>query len=138
MKTARTATLVALAALACIQDRQQREGPTGLTSLVRDSAGIQIVENPAPPAGSRLGWRIGPEPGVSIGSSDGEEPYLLYLAYDATILTDGRIVVADGACAARSSPCGIGKTWIRSSWSSGTAKADCEPRWERIRAGTRT
>ena len=96
MKTARTATLVALAALACIQD-QRREGPTGLTSLVRDSAGIQIVENPAPPAGSRLGWRIGPEPGVSIGSSDGEEPYLLYLAYDATILSDGRIVVADGA-----------------------------------------
>ena len=96
MRTAGSTTLVALAALACQQD-QQREGPTGLSSLIRDSAGIQIVENPAPPAGSRLGWRIGPEPSVSIGSGDAEGPYVLYLARDATILADGRIVVADGA-----------------------------------------
>ena len=96
MKAVGTATLIALAALACQQD-QQREGPTGLTSLIRDSAGIQIVENPAPPAGSRLGWRVGSEPSVSIGSGDAEGPYVLYLARDATILADGRIVVADGA-----------------------------------------
>ena len=40
-------------------------------------------------------WRIGPEPTLSIGEVDGEDPYLLYLARDATRLNDGRIVVAN-------------------------------------------
>ncbi len=85
--------LVILPAVACQQDDRP---VSALRGQIRDSAGIQIVENPAPPAGSLLGWRIGSEPGVSIGSSDGEEPYLLYRAMDATILADGRIVVANG------------------------------------------
>ena len=62
---------------------------------IRDSAGIRIVENRSPPRGSRLNWRIGPEPIVSIGEADGAEPYLLLGARDATRLSDGRIVVAN-------------------------------------------
>ena len=62
---------------------------------IRDSADIRIVENQTPPQGYRLPWRIGPEPTVSIGEVDGEEPYLLNGARDATILSDGRIVVAN-------------------------------------------
>lgn len=62
---------------------------------VEDSAGILIVENASPPEGSRLGWRIGSEPAVSIGEVDGEEPYLLHVAWDATRLSDGRIVVTN-------------------------------------------
>ena len=62
---------------------------------IRDSADIRIVENETPPQDSRLPWRIGPEPTVSIGKVDGEEPYLLNGARDATILSDGRIVVAN-------------------------------------------
>ena len=62
---------------------------------IRDSAGIRIVENPRPPEGSRLAWRIGPEPLVSIGVLEGEEAYMLYGALDATRLSDGRIVVAN-------------------------------------------
>lgn len=85
--------LVILPALAC---QQHDTGPSALRSQTRDSAGIRIVENPAPPADSRLGWRIGSEPSVSIGRRGGEEPYLLYRAGDATILSDGRILVADG------------------------------------------
>ena len=81
-----------LATLACQPDNSP---PTALQSEIRDSAGIRIVENPAPPAGSRLGWRIGPEPRVSIGEREGEAPYLLYRVMDATILADGRIVVAN-------------------------------------------
>ena len=69
--------------------------PTAPQAQVKDSAGILIVENARPPEGSRLGWRIGPEPTVSIGAVDGEEPYLLHLAWDATRLSDGRIVVAN-------------------------------------------
>lgn len=68
---------------------------SGLAGEVRDSAGIRIVENARPPEGSRLGWRIGPEPAVSIGVFEGEEPYLLHWALDATRLGDGRIVVAN-------------------------------------------
>ena len=62
---------------------------------VEDSAGILIVENASPPQGSRLGWRMGSEPTVSIGEVDGEEPYLLHVAWDATRPGDGRIVVAN-------------------------------------------
>ncbi len=97
MRTARTATLVALTVLACQQDQQQREGPPGLSSLIRDSAGIRIIENSRPPDGSRLGWRIGPGPTVSIGEREGEDPYLFSAATDATTLRDGRIVVVDMA-----------------------------------------
>ena len=97
--------LVLLPALACQQHdtgtsalRSQEAFTTRLKAAAeaRDSAGIQVVENPAPPAGSRLEWRIGPEPSVSIGRREGEDPYLLYRASDATILADGRIVVANG------------------------------------------
>ncbi len=86
------AGVVAAATAAC---QGGGDDPAGLHSEVRDSAGIRIVENAAPPEGSRLGWTIGPEPTVSIGVLDGEGPYMLYRAYDATMLSDGRIVVAN-------------------------------------------
>ena len=95
MKTARTTTLVALAALACAQDDQQQQSPTGLASLVRDSADIRITENASPPKGSRLPWRIGPEPTVSIGELEGEEPYMLHWAGSLAKLSDGRIMVGN-------------------------------------------
>ena len=61
----------------------------------RDSAGIRIVDNARPADGSRLPWRIGVEPALSIGEVVGEEAYLLHRANDATILPDGRIVIAN-------------------------------------------
>ena len=97
MKTARIATFVALAAFACAQDDHQQQSPTGLASHIRDSADIRITENPRPPEGSRLPWRIGPEPTVSIGELEGEEPYMLHEAINFSRLSDGRIVVADYA-----------------------------------------
>ena len=85
--------LTSLAALACEQGRQS---PLSLPTQTRDSAGIRIVENARPTDGSRLGWTIGPEPAVSIGVLEGEEPYMLHWANDATRLRTGRIVVANG------------------------------------------
>ena len=83
---------VAMGLMACQGDR---EGADGLRAgQERDSAGIRIVENASPPEGSRLGWRIGPEPSLSIGKLDGDDPYILYQALDAHRLHDGRIVVA--------------------------------------------
>jgi len=61
----------------------------------RDSAGIRIIENARPADDSRLPWRIGSEPAVSIGEVVGAEAYLLHRANDATILPDGRIVIAN-------------------------------------------
>ena len=92
MRTSAVLTLLMLT-LACGQDPQTSGGPV---SEARDSAGIMIVENPSPPEGSRLGWRIGPEPDVSIGVLEGEEPYMLHWVGGATRLPDGRIVVANG------------------------------------------
>ena len=81
-----------LAPLACAPDRDGAPSPATVT---RDSAGIHIVENARPADGSRLPWRIGPEPAASIGVLEGEEPYMLHYVMDATKLPDGRIVVAN-------------------------------------------
>ncbi len=74
MKIRMPPTLIALAAMACQSDM----ATGGVSSQLRDSAGIQIVENARPPTGSRLGWRIGPEPSVSIGVLEGDEPHMLF------------------------------------------------------------
>lgn len=84
--------VVALGTLACKQDLQATQRPQ---SVERDSAGVRIVENERPLDGSRLGWRIGPEPSVTIGKVEGDEPYLLLWATGASRLSDGRIVVAN-------------------------------------------
>ena len=46
---------------------------------IRDSAGIRIIENGRPEEGSRLAWRIGPEPSVTIGSVEANAEFQLYL-----------------------------------------------------------
>ena len=68
----------------------------GLQSTVRDSAGVAIIENRRPLPESRLGWRVGPEATVSIGTAEGDPAYELFVAGGATRLSDGRIVVANG------------------------------------------
>ena len=72
-----------------------QSSPIELAYVVRDSAGIGIVENARPPDGSRLGWQVDPEPSVRIGALRGKEPYLLHRVGGATKLSDGRIVVAN-------------------------------------------
>ena len=78
--------------LACRSDAGSTDA---FRSEPRDSAGIRIIENSRPADGSRLGWRVGPGPAVSIGTVEGEVPYLFAAATDATTLRDGRIVVVD-------------------------------------------
>ena len=78
---------------ACTPDRS----PPITTPQLRDSADIRIAENPRPPGGSRLGWRIGPDPTVTIGAAEGEDPYLLHRVGTTATLSDGSIVVPDGA-----------------------------------------
>ena len=92
MKICIPTILFVLLLAACAPDRDAGSGPATVTS---DSAGIQIVENARPADGSRLPWRIAPEPAASIGVLEGEEPYMLHYVIDATKLPDGRIVVAN-------------------------------------------
>ena len=92
MKAGRLTILLPFAPLACGTDANDG---TRLHSITRDSADVRIVENPRPPEGSRV-WRVGPEPSVSIGEREGEDPYMLHQIRDATKLDDGRILVANG------------------------------------------
>ena len=82
---------IALATVSCSD-----QGVTvAVGSEARDSAGIRIVENVRPPDGGRLGWRVGAVAQLSIGTGEGEDPYLLHQVRDAMKLSDGRIVVAN-------------------------------------------
>ena len=67
----------------------------GLQSTVRDSAGVTIVENQRPPLDSRLGWRVGLQATVSIGTAEGDAAYELFRVGGAMRFSDGRIVVAN-------------------------------------------
>lgn len=69
------------------------DSPGVLVTRTQNSTEVPIVENARPVDGSRLGWRIGPRPVVSIGKQYGDEAYLLFYATDATRLSDGRLVV---------------------------------------------
>ncbi len=88
---AAVATVAVLAVAAC----QDVESPDGSDTRMQDSTGVPIVMNARPADGSRLGWRIGSEPVVSIGKLEGEDAYMLFVATDATRLSDGRIVVVN-------------------------------------------
>ena len=77
-------------------DQGEPEGETPIAGAIRDSADIPIVENRAPAPGSRLGWVVGDEPVVTIGTRDASDSFQLHSVGDATRLADGRIVVANG------------------------------------------
>jgi hypothetical protein len=64
--------------------------------VVRDSAGVRIVENVRGAWGAGEGWRVAPEPRVDIGVAEGAAAYQFGRVAGALRLDDGRIVVADG------------------------------------------
>ncbi|MXW18423.1 MAG: hypothetical protein F4X60_14245 [Gemmatimonadetes bacterium] len=72
-----------------------QHGGADLFTLTRDSAGIRISENAKPTEGSRV-WQIGTMPAVTIGVREGEDHDMLHRVRDATKLSDGRIVIANG------------------------------------------
>jgi hypothetical protein len=71
------------------------EGAGSSSAVMRDSAGIQIVENTAPLWAEGKGWQLSEQPALSIGELEGDPNYQLYQVYDAHRLSDGRIVVAN-------------------------------------------
>ncbi len=64
--------------------------------VVRDSAGVTIVESIEPAWGEGEGWTLSEEPAVAIGREDGPEEYSLYQVMGAFRLPDGSFVIANG------------------------------------------
>jgi hypothetical protein len=62
--------------------------------VVRDSAGVRIVENRFAMRDPAPGWRVGPEPVLQVGSMDGDTTSALHRVVGAVRLSDGGIVVA--------------------------------------------
>lgn len=64
--------------------------------LVRDSAGVEIVENTAPAWNDRSAWTVSPQPALEIGRQRGDPAYQFDQIAGVIRLGDGRLVVADG------------------------------------------
>jgi len=61
---------------------------------VRDSVGVEIVENYSPAWAEGEAWVVGATPMVSIGSLDGDDTHL-FTRIDATLLPAGGVAVLD-------------------------------------------
>ena len=85
-----------LATVACADggDRPSREGSPAQDAIVRDSAGIRIIES-STPVWDGDGWSVSDTPSVVIGRREGDERYLFGLIGGAVVLGDGRIAVLD-------------------------------------------
>ena len=68
------------------------------TVIVRDSAGIEIVESLAP-AWNGDSWKVAATPSAVIGRMSGDERHLFGGVNGAVVLRDGRIAILDGQAA---------------------------------------
>jgi hypothetical protein len=64
-------------------------------SVVRDSAGVTIVESTVPLWQSGEEWHVSTTPSIAIGETQGADEYQLFRVVGACRLADGRIVVAN-------------------------------------------
>ena len=62
--------------------------------VVRDSAGVRIVENRAPAWPAGAGWQFADSPRVDIGSLDGPAATQFFRISDGALLSDGGFVVS--------------------------------------------
>jgi hypothetical protein len=87
-----TPAMVLLAACGAGPDRSP-------TVVVRDSAGVRIVESKG--AAWRTGeeWRVDSRPLLEIGQVDGDPPYQFFHVSGVELLPDGGVVVVDGGSA---------------------------------------
>jgi len=78
-----------LIALAC------RDAGDAPAAVQRDSAGIDIIENPDPETADSSTWVVDTVPFLVIGSLDGPEEHTFGRMAGFTRLSDGRIAIAD-------------------------------------------
>jgi hypothetical protein len=63
---------------------------------VRDSAGVAVASIGPASLGVARSWTVSPEPVLTIGQLEGEEPYLFTQVWDALRTPDHRLVVVEG------------------------------------------
>jgi hypothetical protein len=68
---------------------------TGVSTSVRDSAGITIVENSGELPSDGGGWSLSTDPVLSIGTFQGDSLYTLFQVQGARRLADGGIALAN-------------------------------------------
>ena len=93
------ASFVALAAFSACGADEEAAGARGGDPSRTDSAGVEIVENAGPAWAEGSGWRLAPTPRVMIGTVDGPDEEQLFRVFSATVLSDGRIAVANSGTA---------------------------------------
>jgi hypothetical protein len=86
----RLVALIACAICGCAEGT-----PPAPTFVVRDSAGIEIVESAEPVWREGAAWTLSPEPVLDVGRTDGEASYLLDRVMGVVRLDDGSVVVAN-------------------------------------------
>jgi hypothetical protein len=85
-----TIAVLTFAAAACTPGAEQS------SIVVRDSAGVLIVENAMPAWSDGESWQVDSEPALAIGVLDGGPQYQFFRVRSAARLPDGRMVVANG------------------------------------------
>jgi hypothetical protein len=73
----------------------ERPGTSG-SGITRDSAGIRIVESPAPVWTAADAWRVADQPTLQMGVAEGDPDHEFYQVRGLIRLSDGTIVVANG------------------------------------------
>ncbi len=92
-------TLAMLTLAALCSGCAEQAATRAVTTTVRDSAGITLVENRIDTARARGGWALGEAPILTIGGLDVPESQQLFQVSGARRLADGRIAVVDGGSA---------------------------------------
>lgn len=94
-KTGRSPILavIGVLAVACVSSDRTTAG----AALVRDSAGVRVVENVAPAWGAGEGWRLSDEPVLEIGLLEGEPAYLFSQIIGPRRLSAGSLALIDVA-----------------------------------------
>lgn len=86
-------TVMLLAVMACRPSGSE----TTPGSVVRDSAGVRIVENMGPAWGEGEAWSLSEEPLLEIGVIEGPTPHMFSRIRAPRRLADGSIALIDGA-----------------------------------------
>jgi hypothetical protein len=73
------------------------ERPPGSAVLVRDSAGIRVVESSAAAWAAGQEWSVETEPALRLGIVDGDPAFQFYRLRAVDLLADGGLVVLDGS-----------------------------------------
>ncbi len=87
--------IVAAALLPALAACGDSGAPPAGTAIVRDSAGVTIVESFAPAWDEDDAWQLSAKPLLEIGATDGPPEYLFNRIVGAVRLEDGSIVVAN-------------------------------------------